>query len=424
MAGTSDDALSYIHSVTWRGSRLGLSRTFELMARLGDPQKELKFIHVAGTNGKGSTAAMLAAILSAGGYRTGLYTSPYIRSFHERMQVNGVPITDEELERITDRVRTAASGMDDPPTEFELVTAIGFCFFQEKDCDIVVLEVGMGGRLDSTNVIGPPEAAVITAIGLDHTAELGDTVEKIAAEKAGIVKDGCDVVLYEQGENICQVVADACARHGARLHRVHASDLSPLSADLSGQRFRYRGADYSLALLGAHQLRNAATVLTCVEALRQKGWDIPDEAVRRGLSEVRWPARFQVVSRHPLTIVDGGHNPHGVQTVAENLSLYCPGRKVVFLTGVLADKEYTAMMKLVAPLAKCFVTVTPENPRALDAASLAAVIRTLGVEAVAASSLPEGLAMSRARCGADDVLCIFGSLYMVGAMLPYLENKT
>lgn len=253
-------------------------------------------------------------MLRAAGYRTGLYTSPYIFRFNERMQIDGVPISDAELCAVTEEVRPLADGMADHPTEFEMVTAIAFSWFASRKCDIVVCEVGMGGELDATNVIPAPEAAVLCNIGLDHTAYLGDTAEKIAATKSGIIKAGCDAVLYPCAPSVREVVADRCRRCGVTLHSVDMDALVPVGHSLEGQEFSFGSlSGLHLPLLGRMQLRNAAAALTAVEVLRRRGWAIGEDAVRQGLAQVRWPVRFEVVRRKPLVVMDGGHNPpvHG-----------------------------------------------------------------------------------------------------------------
>lgn len=410
------EAIAYIHSRTWLGSRPGLSRTRALLDRLGCPERELRFIHIAGTNGKGSTAAMLAFIMKEAGYRTGLNTSPYLQDFHERVRIDGTMISDADLGACMTEVKAAADGMADPPTEFELITALAFLYFLKKRCDIVVLEVGMGGLLDSTNVIRTPEAAVITAIGLDHQQQLGDKVEEIAAAKAGIIKPDGDVILYPQPESVERVVEEACARQGARLHRADCSRLTPLRHSLDGQTFRWDGQELLLPLLGAHQLCNAAAALTTVEVLRQKGWTIREEDVRAGLAATVWPARFEIIRRRPLFIVDGGHNPQCVQALVRNLREYLPGRPITFLTGVLADKDYPAMYRQAAELAARFITVTPQSPRALDAAELAAHLKQYAVPVIPAGTIAEGVETALRMAGEDGVVCAFGSLYMAGAV--------
>lgn len=423
---TISEALEYIHSVNWRGSIPGLSRTQELLARMGNPEKRLRFVHVAGTNGKGSTCAMLERILRQAGYRTGLYTSPYITCFNERMQVCGTPISDEMLCEITEFVRPFADTMEDIPTEFELVSAIGFEYFARMECDIVILECGMGGELDSTNVIEVPECAVLCTIGLDHMQFLGSTHAEIARTKAGIFKPGGRCVTYPTFPEVETLYKDIAQERCLHWTRADFGRLHPLSHDLSGQEFVFDGfGKLRLSLLGENQLHNCATVLTIVEALREKGWSIPDAAVSGGLSLVEWPGRFEVLRRDPDIIVDGGHNPQCLEALSENLRQYLPGRDIVALCGVLADKDYPEMFRPVIPFVREFVTVTPPNPRALSAEALAETLRGLGAKAQSAASVAEGVKKARALLCADSALVVFGSLYMLGEIRTLiLENPS
>ena len=412
---TYEEALSYIHSICWKGSKLGLDRTRELLGKLDDPQKELKFIHIAGTNGKGSTAAMLSSILEEAGYRVGLYTSPFINRFNERMQVNHQPIPDEELAALTEYVRPHADAMADSPTEFELITALAMVWFARQKCDIVVLEVGMGGELDSTNIIDVPEAAVIAAMGLDHVKELGPTMADIARAKAGIIKEGGRVVSYGGNPEADEVIAAVCRARNASLCQPDFSAIVPGDFGLEGQTFSYKGwRGLRIPLVGAYQMNNAAVVLETVEVLRQRGWSVSDEAVRQGLADTRWPARFEVLRRDPVFIVDGGHNPHGIRATAESLSRLFPGRKITFVTGVMADKDVEHILGLIVPLADQFFTVRPDNPRAMDAGELARRIEAMGAKATACASVRDGVDRAIQAEGPHGVACALGSLYMSG----------
>ncbi|MEA4913328.1 MAG: folate family ECF transporter S component [Christensenella sp.] len=422
---TYDEALDYIHHVTWRGSRLGLERTRELLSRIGNPQQKLKFVHVAGTNGKGSTCAMIAKTLSLAGYQTGLYISPFINNFNERMQMNGQPISETMLAEITAFIKPHAEAMADHPTEFELITVIAFEYFLRNKADIVVLEVGMGGELDSTNVIDTPELAVITNIGLDHTKELGPTITDIAKAKAGIIKPNGDVLIYDQNEEADAVFQSVCAARGARLHITDHSRISNVTASLNALTFDC--APYgtlSCGLVGTYQAKNAAVAITALELLRQKGWNLSDQNLKEGLLLVRWPARFELLRKNPIFIADGGHNPQGVDAVVESLKQHFPNRKITFLLGIMADKDIPHMIDSLSPLAKEFITVTPDNPRALQADVLAAMLTEKGLVAISRNRVSEGVQAAIERAGTDGIVCALGSLYMLGDVRTALNVKS
>ena len=406
---TDMQAVELIHQRAWVGQKPGLERIRRLLGKLGNPQNQLKFVHIAGSNGKGSTAAMLSSVLTAAGLKTGLYTSPHLWRFHERFQADGLPIPGEDLADIATQVLEAA----EDETEFELMTAIGMVWFLRAGCEIVVLETGLGGRLDSTNIISAPEAAVITHIGLEHTEILGDTLEKIAAEKAGIIKEGCDTVLYAQGQEVRAVVERVCREQGVPLWMTAAPQV--LSAGLEGQTFSYgdRGP-YHIALLGEYQVHNAAVVLETVGVLRRRGWEIPEEAVLRGLDRAKWPGRMELAWYSPNIILDGGHNPQCMEALGRALRELYPEKKIIFLTGVLADKDWRAMMEELLPLAKEFYTITPDSPRAMPAGELAAYLEKRGVRAVPCETVWDGLDQALAASGPQDVICACGSLYMIG----------
>lgn len=408
------EALAYIHAVHWQGHKPGLDRIRTLLAALGDPHRQLRFVHVAGTNGKGSTAAMLDSCLRCAGYRVGLFTSPYINRFNERIQVDGVPIPDADLVRLVEQVQPAASAMADVPTEFELITALGMLYFVQTRCDIVVLEVGLGGALDSTNVIDPPECAVITALGMDHVKELGPTLAGIAAAKAGIIKPGSPVVSYENVPEAGRVIEAAAAAVRAPLTVVDFSKLTLRDAGLDGQTFDYDGLEgLTLSLLAGYQPRNAAVAIEALRALRTQGWQIPDSAIRQGLAQVRWPGRFELLRRDPPFLLDGSHNAHGMRATVESLRALFPGEPFVFLVSIMADKDADEMLRLLLPLAKGFVTVTAPSPRAIPAAELAAQIEALGGRAEPAGSIPAAVARVCALAGRGPAAAL-GTLYFSG----------
>ena len=411
------EALKYLEGVSWLGIKPGLERIEELLARLGNPERRCRYVHVAGTNGKGSTSAMLAAMLTAAGHRTGLYTSPHLLRVTERMRIDGAEMPPEGLAEAVTALAVAAEGMSEKCTEFELMTAAAFWWFAHSGCEYVVLEVGMGGRLDATNVIPCPDCAVIANIGLDHTGVLGDTVEQIAGEKAGIFKGGL-AASYQQQPSVAAVLRAAAERTGTELHFADFSKLELLSDSLEGQSFRYDGHEYRIRLLGEHQTKNAAVAITAARLL-----GLPESAISEGLAGAVWPARFELLSREPYFVVDGGHNPQCVATTAAALRRYFPDRRRVLLMGVLADKDWQQMLDILLPCAAEVVCVTPESERAMPAEELCAAIKERGVPARAASDIASGVDEARALAGRDGMVCSVGSLYMSGAVRARLLGE-
>ena len=416
-----EEALEYIHGISWTFCKPGLERISALCKALGDPQKKLKFIHIAGTNGKGSTSAMLESVLRESGYKTGLFTSPYIRTFNERMRVDGENISDRELAEITEYVRPFADAMTDKPTEFELISAIAFEYFSRNNCDVVVLEAGMGGRLDSTNVIDSALLSIITGIALDHTAFLGDTVEKIAAEKAGIIKYGCPVLFGGEDEAAERVILERAAEMNAPFSRVDRSSLTLHSQTLDGTVFDFGGyKNMQIRMLGSYQPRNAATVLSAIDILKERGFSIPDSAISRGLDATRWQARFEVISNDPLVIFDGAHNPEGIAAAVESIRHYFGDKRVYVLTGVLRDKDYNIIASDISKVASRTFTLTPDNPRALSAEEYAEVLKEKGVEAMPYPDIESALSAAREAAKRDGVpLICMGSLYLYSSIIDY-----
>ena len=409
------ETLEYIHSVKWQGVKPGLERTRELLKALGNPENSLKFVHIAGTNGKGSTAACIESVLRKAGYRTGLFTSPYIVNFNERMQVNGKRISDHELERLTDEIRPFADAMEDHPTEFELITALAMKYFLDQECDLVVLEVGMGGELDSTNVVDTPEVAVITSIGYDHVKELGPTIVDIAGAKAGIIKNDGDVVVYGGEREVEAVFERVSAQRGARLVRADFTRIKKQDISLDGTKLEvepYREISFPLA--GVYQPKNAALAITALEVLRDKGYRINDLDVVAGLESVRWPGRFEILGYEPVFILDGAHNPQGVEAAAESLRHHFRERKIVFAFGVLADKDVDSMISNLTPLAEAFIAIKPDYPRAMDVNTLAGKLSGYGVPVAACDSVSEGISLAVKTAGKGGVVCALGSLYFSG----------
>lgn len=411
---TIDETLSYIHSVSWLGSVPGLERICELLHRLGDPQLKIPAVHIAGTNGKGSTASTLSSILTKAGYRVGMCTSPYILSFNERMQICGENITDEELCEITEMVRPHADAMENSPTEFELVAAITFMYFAHKNCDIIIIECGMGGRMDATNVFTAPVCSIIMNIGLDHVNELGNTLSAIAKEKAGIIKDNCPTILYSQTAEVHSTVEAVCSEKNSALHISDLSSLSITDETILATQFDYKGKRYKTSLLGAHQAKNAAVAIEAIEVLRARGFAISDEALLAGMANVSWPARFEVLSQSPWFILDGGHNPQCAETVVHNLQTYFSGKKIVILTGVLADKDYNSLTDILNTVAHCYVATAPYYPRALSAEKYAEHLAKYNKPVYMCPTIAEAVSAAMNMAYEDTVICAVGSLYMAG----------
>ena len=418
-----EQALNYIHGLYRKGVAPSLHRVEQLLALLGNPHKKLKFIHIAGTNGKGSTAAMTSSILQTAGYKTGLFTSPFIYRFNERIQINGMQIPDEQVIALTQRLSALTGQMSEMPTEFDFVTSMAMEYFSAQGCDIVVLEVGVGGALDATNMIPAPEVAVITNIGLDHTDLLGDTVEKIAAVKGGIIKAGTSAVIYRSSPSVEQVLRNICLEKNAQLHFADFDSIHLHSHDLSGQHFDCGQRKLlELPLLGAHQLKNAAVVLSVIDTLQQKGWGITEQHIREGLKNVTWPGRFDIMHKDPLFIIDGGHNPQCIDAMVANIQDYLAGKTLIVLTGVLADKDYGEMFRPVMPYVQKFVCITPDNPRKLEAQELAAHLQAAGAEAEAFAKVADGVRRAMALAGKDGVVLCFGSLYSIADIRTGLQQ--
>ncbi len=400
-------------------SKRDLTRLKQVLSAIGDPQRRLRCIHIAGTNGKGSVAAMLHSILCRAGYRTGLFTSPYIHRFNERIRVNGMQISDDEIASGVTLILDAAQACDQPLAFFDIVTLLGFWYFARTHCDIVVLETGLGGQLDATNVIDRPLAAVITSIGLDHTEVLGNTLESIAVNKCGIIKPGCDVICPPLPDAVHEIIVKTCARQGAALHCV--SPAESLSQSLSGQTILWKQAhQFYLSLPGMHQCSNAAVALEVIDVLRQKGWTISDDALTDGLKEVRWPGRFELLHSEPAVIVDGAHNPSGTNALIQALSLYFPQKRGIFIVGTMRDKDYAASMRILLPAADRFFTVTPPSGnRALPALELANVLKGYAANVQAMESIPEAIEAAMQAASKEDFICICGSIYQIAPVRAY-----
>ena len=423
------EARVYLDEVSKYGSVLGLESMRELLRRLGDPQNELKFIHISGTNGKGSVLAYLSTILTGAGYRTGRYISPTLFSYRERIQVDGEYIEKESLARHVTAIAAAAVEMQKAglpsPTAFEMETALAFLYFKEKRCDIVTLEVGCGGLLDATNVITTTLMEVIASISMDHTDLLGDTLAKIAAQKAGIIKPDTMVVSAQQKSEAAQVIEDTCKEQHCTLQMVDESKISNVHYGAEGQTFSYKTwENVAISLAGSYQIKNAALALEGVEALRKLGYALSDQQVREGLLHTAWRGRFTTLRRDPTVIIDGAHNPAAALELKESLERYFPGKTLYFVMGMFKDKDYAQVIDLTAPLARHIITVeTPGNPRAMPARELAEAVGKVNPSVEWADSVAHGVEKALAMAGKEDAVIVFGSLSFLGEAADAVNEK-
>jgi len=426
------EALDYIYSyidyeqvprLRYNSANYDLRRMDELLARLGNPHLKARSVHIAGTNGKGSVAAMVASALSVSGYTTGLYTSPHLSFLNERIKVDGGLISNEELVVLVERLRPEVEAVDRKATygrmtTFEFLTALAFAHFEQKGVDFQVLEVGLGGRLDATNVINP-EVCIITSIGLDHMDVLGDTLAEIAAEKAGIIKPGSVVVTSAQLDEVAEVIEGTSESCGAQLIRV-GSDVTwrGLGFDFNQQRLRVEGrlASYELSipLLGHHQLENAATAVAALEVLAGKGFDISRECIIDGLGRVSWPGRLQILSHHPLVVVDGAHNIDSARRLKQSIEQYFDFDRAILVIGASCDKDIVGIVSELFPLFDRVIVTRSRHPRAMATVPLVAEFARHGVKAQVVEDVPSALSQALALAGDRDLLCVAGSLFVVG----------
>ncbi len=409
----------YLEKLRLIGSRFGTDCEKELLSLLGNPQDKLRFIHVAGTNGKGSFCSMMSSVLQKQGYKVGLYTSPYIVIFNDRIRVNGLPIAEDDINDLFVRVRQKADTMKTPPSSFDFITAAAFLWFYETKCDIVVLEVGLGGRYDSTNVIKNSLLSVITGIAFDHTEILGDTIEKIAWEKAGIIKENCPALYGGNDEKALAVIEKECEEKHSELTVKNPDSLKILSTTLDGTEFEFDGKEYFIRLLGLYQPANAATVLAAIDVLRKHGFEISETAVKDGLSSAVWQARFEKIADEPVVLYDGGHNPQGVRAAVESVRAYFGDKKINLLVGILADKAHGEMAEELAKIADRVICIAPPSPRALPAEALAEEFCEAGANARAANSIKEGVKIALSY---KKPVLVIGSLYSYNDVSESVRN--
>ncbi len=419
---TYSQAVDKINSLLKFGSRPGLDRIETLLDKMGRPQDKTKFIHVAGTNGKGSVCTILSGVLRAAGYKTGLFLSPFIVDFRERIQIDGEMIPEQALCEITEDIMPLVEEMaarDEIITEFELVTAIAFEWYARSRCDVVVLETGLGGLLDCTNVIGTPLASVITSISLDHTAVLGGTLGEIAFQKAGIIKHGGKTVFLPQQEEVNRVIMDTVKERRNAFY--NASDYMPklLSSSVKGTKMRFKGQELSLPLIGAHQLKNAAAALAAIDAMRGS-LTIPDKAVEKGFANAFIPARLELMNDNPLVLLDGAHNPGGMKALSDAVKTYCRGKNTVCVIGMLRDKDSVTSLSYIKGLFSSVIALSPDNPRAMPAEEFAQEARAYFDMVIPMHDKEHAVKRAFELAGEDGAVVVCGSLYLAAELRPIL----
>ncbi len=411
-----EEALQFFHSFDRFGVQPGLDRVYALSVSLGDPQNDLSFIHVAGTNGKGSTCTMLSQVFRAAGYTVGLYTSPYVLNFRERIQINGQMIAENELASLAQTMRDAVGKCNENgvfPTEFEVVTAAAFYFFKQKKCDIVILEVGLGGRFDATNIIEKPEVSVIASVSFDHVGILGDTLSAIAGEKAGIIKPQVPVVTSEnQPEEVKKVLQSRCSECASELHFAKGT-LPHVCETLNGTLVHWNNGDLHVPFAGVHMVENACLVIETALLCAEK-WHITEQHIRDGIAAARIPARIEILCEKPLIVLDGSHNDGSTAALARVLQKNLPDRKILALMGMMADKEVDRALDNLLPCFDYVIAVTASNPRSLQAEELAEMIRNRGTKAVVLTDMDAAVTQSLRMLSDFDALIVCGSLYLAG----------
>lgn len=428
-----NEALQFIHESHKFGMRLGLDNIKKLLELLGNPQNNLKIIHVAGTNGKGSTCSFISSILKESGYKVGLYTSPFLETFTERIRVNGENIQEEEVGKIVslikEKIEIMVSEGYSYPTEFEIVTAMAFYYYNQEKVDFVALEVGLGGRYDATNVIDKPVVSAITSISLDHTGILGDTLGKIAFEKGGIIKEDCPTIVYPQQEEASEVIKNICAEKKSKYIECDFKNIEIKSSNINSQIYscNINGKelrDLEIKLIGAHQIKNSIVALNVIEYLNDiKITNISEENIRKGLLETKWPGRIEKISENPMFIIDGAHNEEGAKSLANSIDKYFENKNKILVIGMLEDKDIESVLDLLIPKFNNVITTTSDNPRAIDANKLKEKIERYNIEVTCKPNIKEAVDYALEISNKDDVIISAGSLYMIGNVRTIIVNK-
>ena len=426
------ESLKYIEETHKFGIRLGLENMSKLLELLGNPQDKLNIIHVAGTNGKGSTCSFITSILKECGYKVGLYTSPYLETFTERIRINGENIPEEDVARIVTLIREKIEQMVSEgysyPTEFEIVTTMAFYYYCEQDVDFVALEVGLGGRYDATNIIKKSDVSVITSISLDHVGILGDTVAKIAYEKGGIIKENGVVVVYDQSDEAKNVIKDICKEKNAKYIEVKFDDINVKQSDINSQVYDcsimgQRYEDLEIQLIGDHQINNSMLALSAIEVLKElKNLNLNEKDIRKGLLNTRWPGRIEKIMDKPTFIIDGAHNEDGARSLAKAIAKNFNGKKATLLIGMLEDKDIDGVLEILMPYFNKVITTTPDNDRAINCETLKEKISKYVDDVVAISNIEDAVNYTLRNAKEDDVIISAGSLYMIGTVRTILNE--
>lgn len=417
----------YVCEAQAYAGEISLTNICELMNRLGNPQDSLRFVHVSGTNGKGSVIAYLYETLKRAGYHVGRYISPSVYTYREKLEVDGMRITREEFAAYVTRIAGVIDDMTAQvlahPTPFEIETAAAFLFFADKKCDLAIMEVGMGGIDDATNIIRTTELAVITPVSLEHQMWLGNTLAEIAGKKAGIIKKGCSVIAAKQESEAESVIEAKAAELGCPLSIADPESAKILREDIHGQKFLYKEKEYEISLAGACQISNAVEALEALEALNGRGFPTSYEQRAEGLSHTHWDGRLTVLREHPLFVIDGAHNPAAAAVLEESVQRYLREKKLYFIMGVFADKDYNALIQRMCPYASEIVAIeTPDNPRALPAQELADAIRPVNSHVQAKKSIPDAVQYVFENAGSEDAILAFGSLSFLGELTRSVEE--
>ena len=427
------ESLTYIEETHKFGVRLGLDNISKLLELLGNPQDNLNIIHVAGTNGKGSTCSFISSILKESGYKVGLYTSPFLETFTERIRVNGVNIPEEDVAKIVtiikEKIEQMVSEGYSYPTEFEIVTAMAFYYYNEQHVDFVALEVGMGGRYDATNVIKKSDVSVITSISLDHIGILGDTVEKIAYEKGGIIKEKGVAIVYNQSEEVKNVIKDICKEKNSKYIEAKFEDIKVKKSDIYSQKYdctimgdRYE--DLEIKLIGEHQINNSILALNVIKFLQENNnINITEETIRKGLISTKWPGRIEKIKEEPIFIIDGAHNEDGARSLAKAIEKNFKGKELTLLIGMLEDKDIDGVLEILMPNFSKVITTTPDNPRAINCDILKGKISKYVDDVIAKPEIEEAVEYTLNNATKEDTIISAGSLYMIGTVRTLVNNK-